>query len=98
MKEQQYRYERMCYVQEKLDLIKSLEKLDVVDECHQTLIDKINLELDSDEELKEIKEVLSHTAKLELNPEIKDFYDFTVDDINIVDYKCLGTIKMPVSV
>ena len=97
-KEQCRRYDLMKYVQEKLDLIKSLEKLNATDECHQELIDKINKELEEDEELKEIKEVLLSTPKLELNPEIKDFYDFTADDINIVDYKCLKTIKMPVAV
>lgn len=33
-----------------------------------------------------------------INPEIKDFYDFTIDDIKLVDYKHLGKITMEVSV
>ena len=36
--------------------------------------------------------------KLWINPEIKNFYDFTPDDIKLVDYKHHETIKMPVSV
>lgn len=36
--------------------------------------------------------------KLWLNPEIKDFYDFTPDDIKLIDYKHHEPIKMPVSV
>ena len=36
--------------------------------------------------------------KLWVNPEIKDFYDFTEDDIKLIDYKHHETIKMPVSV
>lgn len=33
-----------------------------------------------------------------LNPEIKDFYDFTIDDIKLIDYEHCGKIEMPVSV
>lgn len=36
--------------------------------------------------------------KLWINPEIKNFYDFTPDDIKLIDYKHHETIKMPVSV
>ena len=36
--------------------------------------------------------------KLWLNPEIKDFYDFTIDDIKLIDYEHLGKIDMPVAV
>lgn len=36
--------------------------------------------------------------KLWINPEIKDFYDFTMDDIKLIDYKHLGKIQMDVSV
>ncbi len=36
--------------------------------------------------------------KLEINPHIKNFYDFTVDDINLVDYECHAAIKMEVAV
>ncbi len=36
--------------------------------------------------------------KLWINPEIKDFYDFTIDDIKLIDYQHRGRIKMEVSV
>ena len=32
--------------------------------------------------------------KLWINPEIKDFYDFTIDDIKLIDYKHAGKIDM----
>lgn len=32
--------------------------------------------------------------KLWINPEIKDFYDFTVDDIKLIDYKHAGKVDM----
>lgn len=46
----------------------------------------------------EYLEILNSTPKLKLNPNITNFYDFTVDDIEIEDYKYLKPIKMPVSV
>jgi len=36
--------------------------------------------------------------KLWINPEIKDFYDFKPEDIELIDYQHLGKIDMPVSV
>ncbi len=36
--------------------------------------------------------------KLWVNPEITNFYDFTAEDIKLIDYKHLGKIKMEVSV
>ena len=36
--------------------------------------------------------------KLWINHEIKNFYDFTVDDIKLIDYKHHDPIKMEVSV
>ena len=50
-----------------------------------------------------IKEIIARepypAPKLEINPEIKDFYDFTVDDFNIVDYRYGKSIgKVPVAV
>lgn len=36
--------------------------------------------------------------KLWINPEIKNFYDFTIDDIKLIDYKHHPTIKMEVAV
>lgn len=51
-----------------------------------------------------IKEQLSRrnealpAPKLWINPDVKDFYDFTIDDIKLIDYKHLGKIDMPVAV
>ena len=42
--------------------------------------------------------VLESKPTLKLNPDITDFYDFTIDDIVLEDYKHMGSIKMPVSV
>lgn len=36
--------------------------------------------------------------KLWINPEIRNFYDFKIDDIKLIDYKNLGKIEMPVAV
>ena len=36
--------------------------------------------------------------KLWINPEIKNFYDLTIDDIKLIGYKHLGKIKMDVAV
>lgn len=44
------------------------------------------------------KDEAYEAPKLWINPEIKDFYDFTEDDIKLIDYKHHETIKMPVSV
>lgn len=50
-----------------------------------------------------IKELISreqyHAPKLWLNPEIKNFYDFTVDDVKLIDYKYGEQIKnIPIAV
>ena len=36
--------------------------------------------------------------KLYVNPEIKNFYDFTIDDIKLIDYKYHPAIKMEVAI
>ena len=36
--------------------------------------------------------------KIWINPRIKDFYDFTADDIKLIDYKHNGRISMDVAV
>jgi thymidylate synthase len=36
--------------------------------------------------------------KIIINPEIKNFYDFTIDDINLINYKYHPKIKMQVAV
>lgn len=50
-----------------------------------------------------IKELIAREPyaahKFEINPDIKDFYEFTVDDFNIVDYKHGKSIgKVPIAV
>lgn len=50
-----------------------------------------------------IKELVARepyaAPKFEINPDIKDFYEFTVDDFNIVDYKHGKSIgKVPIAV
>ena len=36
--------------------------------------------------------------KVRLNPDVKDLFAFTTDDIELLDYSCHGTIKAPISV
>lgn len=42
-----------------------------------------------------VKEIIGHeqfsAPKLEVDPDIKNFYDFTVDSFKLVDYKCDST-------
>ena len=49
-----------------------------------------------------VEELISreqHPApKLWINPEIKNFYDFTVDDLKLEDYVTGEQIKIPVAV
>ena len=35
--------------------------------------------------------------QLELDKDVTDFYDFTIDKINLINYKSLKKIKMPVA-
>ena len=49
------------------------------------------------EELKLIP-MIKTKPKLKLNPDIKDFYDFTLDDIKLESYNHMGKIEFPVSV
>lgn len=44
------------------------------------------------------KDKAYEAPKLWVNPEIKDFYDFTPDDIKLIDYKHHPKISMEVSV
>lgn len=50
------------------------------------------------EKYKKELEIVDCKPKLWINPEIKNFYDFTIDDIKLLDYKSMDKIKMPVSV
>ena len=44
------------------------------------------------------REQAYEAPKLWINSEIKDFYDFTAEDIKLIDYKHLGKIEMEVAV
>jgi len=52
--------------------------------------------------LEQVNLQLSRTPKvlpkLVLNPDIKSVFDFTIDDIQLVDYECDDAIKAPVAV
>ena len=50
------------------------------------------------EDEKELPRIFVAEPKLKLNPNIKDFYDFTIDDIVLEDYKHMGKLQMEVSV
>lgn len=50
------------------------------------------------DEIEDTLKVLKSNPKLKINSDIKDFYDFTIDDISLEDYESLKVIKMPVSV
>lgn len=50
------------------------------------------------EDFNEYTNVLNSNPKLVLNPNIKDFYDFTIDDIKVEDYKHLSKISMEVAI
>lgn len=59
-------------------------------------VDLKNIGINNDLSL--LKEVCNSNPKIYLNPDIKDFYKFTIDDIELKDYKHMGKISMPVSV
>ena len=44
------------------------------------------------------EDIINSKPVLKLNPDIANFYDFTIDDINLEDYSHMGKISMPVSV
>lgn len=44
------------------------------------------------------KNIAFEAPKLWINPDINNFYDFTIDDIKLIDYKHHGKIEMEVSV
>ena len=52
----------------------------------------------SDCSIKELFLAYNSEPSIYINPDIKDFYDFTIDDISILNYEHLGKIKFPVSV
>jgi thymidylate synthase len=46
----------------------------------------------------EISNIFSSNPMLKLNPNIKDFYEFTIDDILLENYNHMGKLEMEVSV
>jgi thymidylate synthase len=38
------------------------------------------------------------SPKIWINPDITSFYDFTTDDIKLIDYECGDSIKMEVAI
>ena len=44
------------------------------------------------------EDVINSKPTLKLNPNISNFYDFTIDDVVLEDYKHMNKIVMPVSV
>lgn len=93
-KEQLERYRKMELVSGKLSMMQTLGQL----KNAKPLVKELEKELEVNAEYKEIVELLKSKPTLKLNQEIKDFYDFTIDDIGLEDYKSLSPIKMPVSV
>lgn len=44
------------------------------------------------------KDETYEAPKLWINPNVKDFYDFTIDDVKLIDYKHHSAIKMEVAI
>ncbi len=93
-KEQLERYKKMELVSGKLSMIETLSQL----KHAKPLIKELEKELEENLEYKEIVKLLKSKPYLKLNQEIKEFYDFTIDDIKLEDYKSLSPIKMPVAI
>lgn len=67
----------------------------VINNAHiyENHVEAIKKQLEKMDEAIEMK-----APTLKINNNITDFYDFTIDDINLLDYKNLGKIKMDVAV
>jgi len=65
----------------------------VINNAHiyENQVEGIKLQLEREKDAKK-------APKLWINPEIKNFYDFTIDDIKLIDYQHCGKIKMEVSI
>lgn len=65
----------------------------VINNAHiyENQVDGMKLQLTRENEAYE-------APKLWINPEIKNFYDFTIEDIKLIDYKHHPSIKMEVAV
>ena len=63
---------------------------------YENQVDGIKEQLKRYETISE--DIINSKPVLRLKPDITNFYDFTIDDIILEDYKHMGSIKMPVSV
>jgi thymidylate synthase len=70
-------------------LVHSIYNYDTFKEFHKNI---------THEDYNKIQDICSSNPKLKLNSNIKDFYDFTIDDIELEDYKHMGKLQMEVSV
>lgn len=94
MKEQLKRYNAMNKIEDYLFDIRenkrtSIEIASIID-VQQKGITQENIE--------QYLSAIECNPKLVLNKDIDDFYKFTIEDINIENYRSLGVIKMPVSI
>lgn len=89
-------------MKEQLDRYKILKGVNCLHTVSFTRLvgeDKIKEEYNlTEDKIKEVTPIWKCNPKLILNPDIKDFYDFTIDNIQLEDYKHMGAIKMPVAV
>ncbi len=80
----------LCMIAQVCDMIPG-ELVHVIADCH--IYDR-HIEL--------VKELISRPTypapKFWLNPEVKDFYDFTPDDVKFIDYEAGPQIKIPVAI
>lgn len=86
-------------ISEQIDKFNLMEKLDILIK-NDNLVNCLKKSYSDikEEEFNRTIKVLKSVPKLKINPDIKDFYDFTIDDINLEDYESLDKIKMPVSI
>jgi len=80
----------LCMIAQVCDMIPG-ELVHVIADCH--IYDR-HIDL--------VKELISRPTypapKFWLNPEVKDFYDFTPDDVKFIDYEAGPQIKIPVAI
>lgn len=75
----------------------------VINNCHiyENQIEGVRVQIENYEKLlnneESLKEVYEANPKLSINKNIDNFYDYKVEDINLIDYKSLDKIKMPVA-
>lgn len=98
MQEQVKRYNDIAFYEY---VTQDFSKLNEVEQVMaKTLIDHLSKgDVKFDEEYHEKLDIVSSSVpKLWVNPEVKNFYNFTIDDIKLEEYNHMGKISMPVSV